>query len=61
MKKSAGNTTSSQLTAAQRRKLAALAAQPDDKIQYSNIPPMTDKFWEKCRPQPVLPAGEKPG
>jgi uncharacterized protein (DUF4415 family) len=48
MKKSARNTTTSQLTAAQRRKLAALAALPDDKIDYSDIPPLTDKFWENA-------------
>lgn len=36
------------LTAAQRRELAALAALPDDKIDYSDIPPLTEKFWENA-------------
>jgi uncharacterized protein (DUF4415 family) len=33
------------LTSAQRRELADLVAQPDDKIDYSDIPPLTEKFW----------------
>jgi uncharacterized DUF497 family protein len=42
-------TTSSRvLTAAQRRELANLAAMPDDKIDYSDIPPLTEKFWENA-------------
>ena len=48
MKKSAKRTTASVLTAAQRREVAALAAQPDDKIDYSDIPPLTERFWESA-------------
>jgi uncharacterized protein (DUF4415 family) len=36
------------LTAAQRRELAALAALPDGKIDYSDIPPLTERFWENA-------------
>jgi len=36
------------LTAAQRREVAALVAQPDDKIDYSDIPPLTERFWENA-------------
>jgi uncharacterized protein (DUF4415 family) len=49
MRKSAKKTTSSQvLTAAQRRELVTLAALPDDKIDYSDIPQLTEKFWENA-------------
>jgi len=48
MRKSAKRTTANGLTAAQRRELAALAALPDDKIDYSNIPPLTEKFWKNA-------------
>jgi uncharacterized protein (DUF4415 family) len=46
MKKSVKRTTSSPLTAQQRREAAALASMPDDKIDYSDIPPLTDGFWK---------------
>ena|SRR5437764_6850100 len=42
------NTSSRALTAAQRGKLAALASMPDDEIDYSDIPPLTEKFWENA-------------
>jgi hypothetical protein len=48
MKKSAKRTTASVLTAAQRRELAALATLPDGKIDYSDIPPLTERFWENA-------------
>ena len=48
MRKSAKRTTASVLTTAQRREIAALVAQPDDKIDYSDIPPLTEKFWENA-------------
>ncbi len=49
MRKSAKKTTSSHaLTAAQRREVATLAALPDEKIDYSDIPPLTEKFWENA-------------
>jgi uncharacterized protein (DUF4415 family) len=49
MRKSAKRTTASRvLTAAQRRELATLAALPDDKIDYSEIPPLTEMFWENA-------------
>jgi uncharacterized protein (DUF4415 family) len=46
MKKSVKRTTPSPLTAKQRREVAVLASMPDDKIDYSDIPPLTDRFWK---------------
>jgi uncharacterized protein (DUF4415 family) len=34
------------LTPKQRRQIAALASMPDDKIDYSDIPPLNDRFWK---------------
>ena len=48
MKKCVKGTVASPLTAAQRRQLRTLAALPDDKIDYSDIPPLTEKFWENA-------------
>jgi uncharacterized protein (DUF4415 family) len=36
------------LTAAQRARLEALAKMPDSKIDCSDIPPLTDKFWKNA-------------
>jgi len=36
------------LTAAQRARLAALAKIPDSKIDYSDIPPLTEAFWKNA-------------
>jgi uncharacterized protein (DUF4415 family) len=36
------------LTATQKRELANLAARPDSEIDYSDIPPMTEKFWRNA-------------
>lgn len=33
------------LTAEQKARLEALAARPDDAIDYSEIPPLSDAFW----------------
>jgi uncharacterized protein (DUF4415 family) len=40
------------LTAARRRQLAALAALPEDQIDYSDIPPLTEKFWKNAARNP---------
>ena len=48
MRKSAKSETVKSLTAAQGRKLAALTAAPDDTIDYSDIPPLTESFWENA-------------
>ena len=48
MRKSAKRTTTGVLTAAQLREVAALVAQPDDKIDYSDIPPLTERFWQNA-------------
>jgi uncharacterized protein (DUF4415 family) len=34
------------LSDAQKAELAALATTPDDPIDYSDIPPLTDDFWK---------------
>jgi uncharacterized protein (DUF4415 family) len=48
MKKSVKRTTLSPLTAKQRRQLVALASMPDDQIDYSDIPPLKDRFWKRA-------------
>jgi uncharacterized protein (DUF4415 family) len=35
----------SPLTPARKRKLAKLAERPDAEIDFSDIPPLSDKFW----------------
>jgi len=35
-------------TARQKRALAALAARPDNKIDLSDIPELTEKFWKNA-------------
>ncbi|MEJ7747060.1 MAG: BrnA antitoxin family protein [Luteimonas sp.] len=44
----------SPLTAAQKRELAALAALPDSEIDYSDIPPLTEAFWQNAVPNPYF-------
>jgi uncharacterized protein (DUF4415 family) len=36
------------MTAARKRKLAELAARPEGEIDYSDIPPLTERFWENA-------------
>jgi uncharacterized protein (DUF4415 family) len=48
MRKNVRRTTASVLTTAQRRALTALASLPDDKIDYSDIPPLTERFWNNA-------------
>lgn len=36
------------LTEKDKRELAKLAALPDDTIDYSDIPPLTEKFWKNA-------------
>lgn len=31
-----------------RKRLAEIAALPDDEIDYSDIPPLTEKFWQNA-------------
>ena len=40
------------LTAAQKAELTALKAKPDSEIDYSDIPPLTEKFWRNGIPNP---------
>ena len=37
------------LTAEQETELAALAARPDEDINLSDIPELTDKFWQNAK------------
>jgi hypothetical protein len=36
------------MTSARKHKLAQLAAQPDSQIDFSEIPPLTEKFWKNA-------------
>jgi uncharacterized protein (DUF4415 family) len=36
------------MTSARQRKLARLAAQPDSQIDFSEIPPLSEKFWKNA-------------
>ncbi len=36
------------LSTEQQAKLKSLAAMPDDQIDYSDIPPLSDEFWENA-------------
>jgi len=40
------------LTAAQKAELEALAALPDDQIDTSDIPPLSETFWRNAVPNP---------
>ncbi len=42
------------LTAAQRAELEALAAMPDEEIDYSDIPPLTEDFWKNAVRNPFF-------
>lgn len=49
MKKNAKRTTIARpLTAKQRREIEALAQRPDSEINYSDIPPLEDRFWRNA-------------
>ena len=41
------------LTAEQRGELEALAAKPDSAIDYGDIPPLDDAFWQNAVRNPV--------
>jgi len=36
------------MTPARQRKLTRMAAQPDSQIDFSEIPPLTEKFWKNA-------------
>jgi uncharacterized protein (DUF4415 family) len=44
--------SSNSLSAATRRRLAKLARQSDSTIDFSDIPPLTDKFWRNVARNP---------
>jgi len=49
MKKTVRRTfTEHELTAKRKRELARLAGRPDGEIDYSDIPPLTEKFWRNA-------------
>jgi len=41
------------LRAKHKDKLAKLATRPDSEIDYSDIPPLTDKFWQNAVSSPL--------
>jgi len=43
---------SSSLTPRQRREIATLAAEPDREIDYSDIPPLSNRFWKNAARNP---------
>ena len=49
----------SPMTTARKRKLAELAARPDGEIDYSGIPPLTEKFWHNAVRNPYLSARQE--
>ena len=40
------------LSAQRKAELMALAERPDSDIDYSDIPPLPDSFWERAVPSP---------
>src|SRR5271165_3455504 len=44
--------TDHKLTAKQKRELAKLSRRPDSEIDYSDIPPLTQKFWMNATRNP---------
>lgn len=42
------------LTEEQKAELQALAAQPDSTIDYSDIPPLGEEFWQRAVPNPFF-------
>ena len=44
--------TGSPITAARKRKLASLAAQPEAKIDLSELPELKDSFWKNAVKNP---------
>lgn len=40
------------LTSSQEAELKALSAMPDSQIDYSDIPPLTDDFWQSATRNP---------
>lgn len=44
--------SSNTLSAAARRRLAKLVRQSDSTIDFSDIPPLTDKFWRNAARNP---------
>lgn len=44
--------TSSAPTAAQKKRLAKVAAKPDSEIDFSDIPELTEEFWSKAIKNP---------
>jgi hypothetical protein len=42
----------SRLGDARKRELAELAKRPDSEIDFSDIPELTEKFWQNAAPNP---------
>jgi uncharacterized protein (DUF4415 family) len=52
MKKNGRKNTLSPLTRKQRREVGTLASIPDSKINYSDIPPLKERFWKNAVQNP---------
>lgn len=47
------------LTKQQKAELEALAKMPDTAIDYSDIPPLSDEFWQKAVRNPIYKPAKK--
>ena len=47
------------MSSARQRRLARLAAQPDAEIDFSEIPPLTEKFWKNAVRNPFRRPAQK--
>lgn len=52
LKRHTRNLSTCKLTEAQRQQLQALAAMPDDTIDFSDFPELSEKFWQNAIPNP---------
>jgi uncharacterized protein (DUF4415 family) len=52
MKKNVKKTTLKPLTRRQLREIADLASKPDKSIDYSDIPPLSPRFWKQAVQNP---------
>jgi uncharacterized protein (DUF4415 family) len=45
--------TEHKLTSKRKRELARLASRPDSEIDYSDIPPLSERFWRNAMRNPL--------
>lgn len=51
--------TNAPLSAQQKAEIAALNAMPDETIDYSDIPPLNETFWQNAKRNPFNKQKEK--